>query len=176
METKIAIMKPFFEDPDKKFQIRELSRIVKINHTTVRQYLNRLVKEGILKKIVGGTFSSYSIFISREYLNLKLYYNLEKIWNSGIINEISSKFDLPTIILFGSYAHSDDRKNSDIDLCIISNIKNEINLKKYEKKLNRIVNLHIFNKRKWEEAKKKNPHLVNSICNGLVLLGELEVV
>ena len=50
METKIAIMRPFFEDPDREFQIRELSRIVKINHTTVRKYLNGLVKESLLKK------------------------------------------------------------------------------------------------------------------------------
>ncbi|MBI2580817.1 ArsR family transcriptional regulator, partial [Candidatus Woesearchaeota archaeon] len=45
MEVKLTILKPFFEDPNRKFSIRELSRILKINHTTVRQYLNRLVKE-----------------------------------------------------------------------------------------------------------------------------------
>lgn len=176
METKIAILKNFFENPDREFQIRELSRIVGINHTTVRQYLNKLVKEGVLKKTESRNFAFYGIFPSRKYLNLKLYYNLEKLWNSGLIEEISSKFELPTIVLFGSFAQADDRRDSDIDLCIISNIKIELDLKKYEKKLNRNISLHIFNKKEWDNAKKKNPNLVNSICNGIVLSGELEVV
>ena len=178
METKIAIMRPFFEDPDREFQIRELSRIVKINHTTVRKYLNGLVKESLLKKVEFGTFSSYSILLSRGYLNLKLFYNLDKLWKSGLIDELISKFEIPTIVLFGSYAHAEDRKDSDIDLCIISNvnIKKELELSKYEKRLNRKVSLHIFTKKEWSDLKNKNPNMVNSIINGIVILGELWIL
>ena len=57
MERKITILKPFFEDPNRKFSIRELSRILRINHTTVRQYLNKLVKEGFLSSKKEGLFA-----------------------------------------------------------------------------------------------------------------------
>jgi len=48
METKLTILGQFFENPNKSFSIRQLSRILKINHTTVRQYLNKMVKDEIL--------------------------------------------------------------------------------------------------------------------------------
>ena len=47
---------------------------------------------------------------------------------------------------------------------------------KYEKKLNRKVSLHKFDKNSWTKIRKSNPNLVNNICNGIVLSGELEVL
>src|SRR3989344_5412556 len=104
MERKSTILKPFFEDPNRKFSIRELSRILKINHTTVRQYLNKLVKEEFLSLKKEGLYSFYRLILSRKTLNLKLYYNLEKIRNSNLINDLEKAYDLPVIVLFGSYA------------------------------------------------------------------------
>ena len=176
MERKLTILAPFFEEPNRKFSIRELSRILKINHTTVRQYLNKLVKEGFLSLKKEGLYSFYRLVLSKKTLNLKLYYNLEKIRESGIIEDLEKAFDLPVIVLFGSYSSATDDKTSDIDLCLLSNIEKEFSTQKYEKKLNRKISIHKFNKTSWEKAKKSNPGLVNNICNGLVLSGELEVL
>ena len=90
METKLTILKPFFEDPDKRFSIRQLSRILKINHTTIRQHLNKMVKEEILSLKKEGVYSFYKLILSKRVLNLKLYYNLEKIRDSHIIEDIES--------------------------------------------------------------------------------------
>jgi len=176
MERKLTILAPFFEEPNRKFSIRELSRILKINHTTVRQYLNKLVKEGFLSLKKEGLYSFYRLVLSKKTLNLKLYYNLEKIRESGIIEDLEKAFDLPVIVLFGSYSSATDDKTSDIDLCLLSNTEKEFSTQKYEKKLNRKISIHKFNKTSWEKAKKSNPGLVNNICNGLVLSGELEVL
>ncbi|OYT32339.1 hypothetical protein B6U93_02170 [Candidatus Woesearchaeota archaeon ex4484_78] len=176
MERKLTILKPFFEDPNRKYSIRELSRILKINHTTVRQYLNKLVKEGFLSFKKEGLYSFYRIVLSKKTLNLKLYYNLEKLRESGLIEALEKKYDLPVIVLFGSYSSATDDITSDVDLCLISNIEKEVSTEKYEKVLNRKVSIHKFNKKSWEKTKKLNPNLVNSICNGIVLSGELEVL
>jgi len=176
MEIKLNILKPFFEDPDREFNIRELSRIIKINHTTVRQYLNRLVKEGILQKKKGQIYNSYTIALSKKYFGLKFYYNLEKIRKSHIIDYFQKEFDFPVIILFGSYAKARDTKNSDIDICIISNIKKDLNLNPFQSVLNKPVNLHLFTKKEFENLKKKSPELVNNIANGIVIEGELEII
>ena len=176
MERKITILKPFFEDPNRKFSIRELSRILKINHTTVRQYLNKLVKEEFLSSKKEGLYSFYRIVLGKKTLNLKLYYNLEKIRESNIIGDLEKKYDFPVIVLFGGYASAMDDITSDIDLCLISNIEKEFSTGKYEKRLNRKVSIHKFNRQSWEKTKKSNPNLINNICNGVILSGELEVL
>ena len=64
----------------------------------------------------------------------------------------------------------------DIDICLISNIEKEFRAEKYEKILNRKISLRKFNKTSFDKAKKLNKGLVNNICNGIVLSGELEVL
>lgn len=176
MEKNLTILKPFFEDPSRKFSIRELSRILKINHTTVRQYLNKLVKEELLSSKKEGLYTFYKLILSKKTLNLKLYYNLEKLRNSNLIEDLEKTYDLPAIVLFGSYASARDDADSDIDICLISNVEKEFPTEKYEQKLNRKISLHKFSKDSWSKAKKSNPNLVNSICNGIVLSGELVVL
>ncbi|MBI4439623.1 ArsR family transcriptional regulator [Candidatus Woesearchaeota archaeon] len=176
MERELAILRQFFEDPNRKFSIRELSRILGINHTTVRQHLNKLVKGGFLDSKKGGVYSFYQLILSKKALNLKLYSNLEKIRDSNLVEALEKAYDLPVIVVFGSYAAARDDMGSDVDICLISNIEKEFFPEKYEKILNRGVSLHKFSKKTWDRAKKSSPNLVNSICNGIVLSGELEVL
>ena len=176
MERKLTILMPFFEEPNRKFSIRELSRILKINHTTVRQHLNQLAKDGFLSSKKEGVYSFYQLVLIKKTLNLKLYYNLEKIRESNLIQDLERIFNLPVIVLFGSYAFAMDDKTSDIDICLISNIEKEFSTERYEKKLNRKISLHKFNKERWKKIRKTNTNLVNNICNGRVLSGELEVL
>lgn len=176
MERKLTILKPFFEEPNRKFSIRELSRILKINHTSVRQHLNDLVKEGFLSAKKEGLYSFYRLVLSKKATNLKLYYNLEKIRESNLTQELEKTYDLPVIVLFGSYASAMDDETSDIDICLISNVEKEFDAERYEKKLNRKISLHKFTKKSWDKAKELNPNLINNICNGIVLSGELEIL
>lgn len=176
MEAKITILKQFFEEPIRKFSIRELSRILKINHTTIRQHLNKLVKEEYLTTKKEGLYQFYQLTLSKKTLNLKLYYNLEKLRESNLIINLEKAYDYPIIILFGSYASATNDINSDIDLCLISNIEKKINIEKYEKLLNHKISIHKFNKNSWEKTKKLNPNLINNICNGIVLSGEFEAL
>ena len=177
MEIKFAILKHFFDNPESKFGIRELARLSKINHTTTRTHLNKLLKKDILVISTGKPFPTYSAKTdSQQYLNLKLFYNLEKIRKSKLIQDLEISFEYPAIVLFGSYAKAIDDTNSDIDICIISNKSKEINTKKYENQIERKISLHNFTKSSWKNTIKKNPWLANNICNGIVLAGQLEVM
>ena len=177
METKIDILEPFFRSPNAQFHIREIAKLTGISHTAVGKYLKRLEKEGFL--LIKPT-KPYNTFkantLSKKYLNLKLYYNLEKIRESGIVEKLEKYYNYPTIVLFGSYVKAIDDENSDVDICVISQVKLQLNLEDYKKLIGRNISLHLFDKKKWEEAKKKNPNLINSICNGIVLSGQLEVL
>jgi predicted nucleotidyltransferase len=176
MEGKITILKPFFEDPAREYHIRELSRLLRINHTTVRQKLRQLANEGFISAVPGKLYSAYRSNTSKKYLNLKRYYNLEKIRISGIIEALEQAYDYPAIVLFGSYATANDDKKSDIDLCVIGSISNEFNAERYENILNRKVSIQKFSREKWKKMAKNNKALINSICNGIVLSGQLEAI
>ena len=113
MKTKLTVLKVFFENPEKGFGIREISRLTGINHTTIRQYLNKMVKEGLLSMTKERIYSFYKLELNKKTLNLKLYYNLEKIRKSGIVEDLEKTYDYPTIILFGSYAFAMDDETSE---------------------------------------------------------------
>lgn len=177
MERKIAILEPFFKSPNANFHIREIAKLAKISHTTIAKYLKKLEKEQYLITSPTKPYSTYRAnTASKKYLNLKLYCNLEKIRESKLVEELEKKYNYPTIVLFGSFAKAIDDEKSDIDICIISEAKSELDLKSYENIIGRPISLQLFNKKRWQEAKKKNPNLINSICNGIVLSGQLEVL
>ncbi len=66
METKLTILKPFFEDPNKSFLIREISKLTEINHVTIGKYLRAFVKEGLLSLDKKGLYPSYKLLLSKK--------------------------------------------------------------------------------------------------------------
>ena len=177
MEVIISTLKPFLEHPNRSFHIRELARILNTNHMTVRKRLLQLVKEGYLICTKSALTSNFQANISsKKYVNIRTYHHLEEIRKSNLIEHISDEFEPLAIILFGSYAKATDDDKSDIDLFVLSVNKKELDLGTFEKKLGKKISLHIFTKGEWEKTKQKNPHLVNSICNGMTLAGFIEVV
>lgn len=177
MEIRIDILKPFFREPAKGFLIREVSKMTNINHTTVRKWLLYYAKEGMLNKRGTSLYDQfYANPASRKFLNLKVYHNLEAIRESGIVETIERSYNFPPIALFGSYAKGEDDQNSDIDICVISDINREIGIEGAEKTLGKEVSIHHFTRKGWTSLKKTNPHLVNGIANGIVLSGQLEVL
>ena len=177
METKISILAPFFAYPNANFHIREIAKLTKISHTAVGKHIKQLEKEGYLMMAPTKPYRTYkSNTSSKKYLNLKLYYNLEKIRESGLVENLEKSYEYPIIVLFGSYSKAMDDEGSDVDICIISNVKSQINLEEFKKKIGRDISIHFFDKKKWEESKRKNPYLINNFCNGIVLSGQLEIL
>ena len=72
------------------------------------------------------------------------------------------------IVLFGSFQKGEDIEQSDIDL-FIESPKLKIDLKKFEKKMKRKIELHFK-----ENFSKYPKELKNNIINGTVLFGFLE--
>ena len=177
MERKITILAPFFRQPRRAFHIRELAKIVPLSHTAIRKHLHSLVREGYLALKKETPYNKYlANTTSPPYLSLKRYYNTEQLRESDLLTYLEKAFDHPTLVLFGSYAKGLDDEESDIDVGVLSEAKPAVNLEKYERHLQRRISLHLFTKKDWKIIKKKNPHLINSICNGIVLAGELEVL
>ena len=170
-------LKYFFEEPNKWFHVREMARILRLNPTTASKYLNQLHTESVLTRkrerrhlLFKANTESY------RYKDAKVHYNIKSIRNSGLIEHLDKELHYPeSIVIFGSYSKGENDKNSDIDLFAISNIKKDIDLSVFEKKLKAKIQLFIKDKNDFFAMQKENKNLANSILNGIAVKGYLEV-
>ncbi len=172
------ILKYFFNEPNREFHLREISKISKISPTTTSNYLNRLSKEGLIGKRTERNLVLYRANIENAiFREIKRHYNIIYIIKSELVEHINEELNFPeAIILFGSFAKAENIKGeSDVDLFILSESKKQLDLKKYEKYLNAEIQTFVKTKKEFEIMKKKNKDLINNIINGIRLSGFLEV-
>jgi predicted nucleotidyltransferase len=163
----------FFNEPTKSHYLIEISRKSKLAHTSTKKHLNELMEMNIIKeaeeKKGARIFPVYSAnFNSAEYKKNKRIYNLLKLEDAGLIEFLKDKLAPKSIVLFGSYARGEDLEESDIDLFVECK-KGEIEVQKYEKTLQRRIQLHFKGNFRDYPAELKN-----NILNGMVLSGFLE--
>lgn len=161
-------LQPFFEDNYRRINVREYARLTKITPPTASALLNNLKQEGLLKREEEKIYINYyANKDSKIFIDLSRIYWLEKIKNSGLIEHLKEELIDPIIILFGSFAKAEIKKDSDIDLAVFTITKKDTNFKKFESKLSRKIQLFAFKTR--EDV--KNKELLNNILNGYILDG-----
>jgi predicted nucleotidyltransferase len=163
------ILKIFFETPSKEFNVREIARLAKVAPSTASLILKKLNKLSILKERKERIYLLYKANLkSSLYKDMKIFYNIRKIKDSGLIESLNKFYPSPTIILFGSCSFGMDIESSDMDILIVSNSPKPFpEIKKFNRKLNKT--LHIFSVKKVEDL--MNEHLINNIADGILLHG-----
>jgi predicted nucleotidyltransferase len=117
--------------------LREIARNIGESHSTVLRKINELLKENILdykQKGKNKVFFIKNNLKSKNYVYSAEIYKLNKLLKkhpelSIIFEEIKNNFKNGMIILFGSYAKGNEKKESDIDIYIETRdnkIKNNI--------------------------------------------------
>ncbi len=162
----------FFNEPNREFNVREFSRLLKIAPATASKELKQMAKTKLLKERKERNLILYKADLeSSEYKDLKVYYNIRKIKESGLLEALNQYYLKPTIILYGSSSYGLDTETSDIDLLVLSEKHTLMaNLKKFENKLNRNVQLMVV-----ESLNEiKNENLINNIINGITIQGKIK--
>jgi len=172
MFKKLNTLELFFEEPTREFNVREVARILKIAPATASKELKCLAKQNKLKERKERMLNLYMADLDSEpYKDLKIYYNLRKIKDSGLLEAINKFYLKPTVVLFGSAASGLDTETSDFDILIISEKTKELpEANKFERKINR--NLQIFPVTDVKDL--KNPHLINNVLNGITIQGSIK--
>lgn len=172
MFKNLNIKKLFFEEPTREFNVREVARILKISPATASKELKILAKKGLLKERKERILNLYKANLESElYRDMKIFYNIRKIKDCGLIESLNRFYLKPTIVLFGSCAFGIDTATSDFDLLVISEkTKDFPETKKFEKKLNRKLQIFLTN----DIKNLKNEHLINNILNGIILQGKVK--
>lgn|SRR3989338_4457673 len=172
MFKEINILKPLFDSPNREFNVRELARILKMAPATASKDLKLLSKKGILKQRKDRNFIFYKANLESDfYRDLKIFYNLRKIKDSGLIGSLDKFYLRPSIVLFGSMSNGLDNETSDVDLLVLSEKTSDfLELKKFERLLGKKIQLFIVKNLK----ELKNEHLINNLVNGIIIQGEIK--
>ena len=92
MFKELNAIKIFFEEPERQFHLREISRILKKNPVTIKKHLSEFVKKGILSREKQRGLELYSSNTEEhQYKELKKIYNKNKLFNSGLIEFLNKE-------------------------------------------------------------------------------------
>ncbi len=164
------ILELFIEFPTKDFSVRGIARHLKLSHATVLKYINDLEKLGFIKKKEETLYPTY--FANTQHQKYKFYkknYLVSRLMDSEIIEHIQKECLPSSIILFGSGAKAVFTEKSDIDIFVEAK-ESKLNIAKYEKILNRKINL-LFE----SNLNNLSKELRNNIFNGIVLYGFIRI-
>ncbi|MBI2663766.1 nucleotidyltransferase domain-containing protein [Candidatus Woesearchaeota archaeon] len=171
------LLEYFIEEPEKEFHVRQLAKLTRKSPTTISKYLAKFKKDELLnsrRKLNHLLYRAHTESIA--FRDLKLSHNIKQLRQSGLLLYLIEEFNSPeAIILFGSYRKAEDTAQSDIDIMIVSPSQKQLQLLKYEKLLNRKIQLFVYAKAEIERMKIKNKELLNNLVNGIVLRGFWEL-
>lgn len=162
------ILRLLFVKAGIKLNQRDIANFLKVSPPAVMKALpnlNNFIKISKNKR--------WSIELNRDNQNimhLKRADNLKQIYESGLADFLENEFPGATIILFGSYSRGEDLINSDIDIAVIGRKDKLLELTKYERELERQININFY-----DSFAKIHKNLKENLCNGILLSGGIEL-
>lgn len=148
---------------------RDIALILEVSPTAVSNSMKKLVESKLarIEKTKTINFVSFNRDEPRA-IDLKRCENLKNIYVSGLSDYLEEALAGSTIILFGSYSLGEDLSTSDVDIAVIGRKDKRLDLSRFEKTLQRKINLGFYDS--WKSIHK---HLRNNILNGIVLHGRV---
>jgi len=159
--------------PLKQWHFEEFVKETNMTRGAINKWLKRYHKEGLLKRIKRrGKFPYFTAGSNNSvYQSKKRIFMLNKLYESGLINHLLSLQKAKSVIIFGSIARGDWYKDSDIDIFVYGEAKG-IEKNRYELKLHRDIELHVFESKK--EIKAVKTGLINNVINGFIIKGNIQ--
>ncbi len=170
-DNTYAVMKLFFDSPEKKFHMRQIARLTHLSPPGVAKIIGKLKKEGLLSWEDTGIVKNAFATRTEKFICLKKCYNLLAVQESKLVELLKDKYEEPeAIVLFGSFARGEDNSKSDVDIAVITNKNATLDLKKIETRLNKKVNIYEIN------IKECTKEFLNNLANGIILAGYLKLI
>lgn len=170
-DNSLKVMRLFFENPEKKFHIRQIARLAGISSTGAIKIVKKLKKNALLKSRKERVVEEVEADFEGRFLHVKRAYNLVSLHDCGLVKALKEFYEEPqAVVLFGSYGEGTDISRSDIDIAVVTK-KNELaDVEKFEKKLHRKIKIVTL------ALDKAAAEFKNSLANGIVLSGYLEIM
>lgn len=135
-------LKPFFLDCYRRISVREYSKLIDVSPPTASKILFNYFKKGLLLKEESRNYIYYYVNIdSKDFIDLSRIYWREQLL--PLVEYLNKNLLTSSIILFGSLSKAENKRDSDVDLCIIAH-KKDIELKIFEKALGKRYSIIFF--------------------------------
>jgi len=165
-----AMLNLYFANPEKRFYLRELEKILRIPVGNVRRELLKLEKLGLFRMERKGNLTFYSLNQSHPLFSEFKSIITKTSGIPAIIKETLKEFEgIEDAFLYGSFAKGDEKADSDVDLFIIGNIDEDRLIRKLripEKEVQREINYSIFSRDDYEEKLKNEDSFLLSVIRG----------
>jgi len=183
---ELKILGLYLSDYTAKFHVREISRILDANHRTISLALKALENKGVMKHEIAGKNKQYFLnldnFLTKEYIRnaesakkiklLDKYFVIKKL-----LAELSEDLKGTPMILFGSYSKGEETKDSDVDILILKDGKEqkiENIIKEFAKRHNIEIQLQKMTGNQFESGIRERDNLIVEIVNNHIILNGSE--
>jgi len=160
----------YFTNPDNKYYLRELERILNYSVGNIRRELIKLENTGLFLSENKGNQVYYYLNKSYPIFNELKNIIFKTFGVAKLLHDILIKFKgITHAFIYGSFAKGEEREDSDIDLLIIGKINEDKlidELNRLEKKLQREINYTLYSKDEFEEKKDKRNSFILDIIQG----------
>lgn len=166
----------FVYNPEKAHYINEVARLVRTSSGTAQRELEGLVKKGILLKEKKANLMYFKLNSSYPLLGdikniIDKTIGLEHI----LKQELKAEAGIDFAFLFGSYVKGDLKPDSDIDLYLIGEIKEDSihkRIKKAEEKIFREINYHLATREEFRNNLGKSFFYEEILRQYMLILGD----
>ncbi|MCK4997755.1 nucleotidyltransferase domain-containing protein [Candidatus Pacearchaeota archaeon] len=176
------ILMPYLKDYSLKLSASEISREVKIERRTISRILNKLVSLNLMDFVIQGKnklfyfdlkkFNSFSLFNLIE-INNSMNFNFKNKNISLMVSKLLNCAD--GVIVFGSYATSKNKKDSDLDVVLLGKVN--------EKEVSRVklispieINEHLSSYSEFKKILKSKNALAIEISRSHILFGNFSSI
>src|SRR3989338_5905423 len=129
MNNNLKILKFFADNKDRKFTIKKTSEALKINYRIAHEEISSLEKDKLIKieKHGNSKICQFDYKYSSKIVEVEEIRKQELFRNKDIkliyarIKETTNPFYI--LVVFGSHVNRTHTKNSDIDICLITDSK-----------------------------------------------------
>ncbi|MGV8171684.1 MAG: nucleotidyltransferase domain-containing protein [Candidatus Woesearchaeota archaeon] len=167
------ILRLLFVNVGNPMNAHNIAQVLKVSQPAISKALPLLEKELLIKIQKDSRSKRLSIELNtdnHQIIWLKRADNIRQIYESGLVQLLYDKLPEATIILFGSYASGEDTVKSDIDLAVIGARHKNLDIKRFGQALGREIIINNY-----ESFEKIDKHLKNSLINGILLKGAIEL-
>jgi predicted nucleotidyltransferase len=171
---KGEILNLMFLNPEKKYYLAEIAKILGKEPPAYQRYIDNFIKEGVFCEERIGNMRFF--WLNKNY---HLYSEIKNIISKTLgveaqLISLVNKFDsIQTAFIFGSYASEKFNINSDIDLFIIGEADQDSfieNITKLETEIGYNINYTVYSKAEVLEKVNTENDFINNVFNRKIIL------
>jgi len=171
------ILEIFMNEPTKHWHFSHIVKTSGVSENIVGKWLRIFQKDKIIKRVKPKGKMPYFTgnYDDPQFKSRKKLYAMQKLYETGLIQELQRLKNTKTIIIFGSFMRTDWNTDSDVDVFVYGE-SDDFAFGRLWKGLgfqgkSRIVQVHTFHTKKEMEEVKSG--LLKNVLRGYVVKGDI---